>query len=389
MHRKFTSDRIFTGSGWAPENSVLLLDDQNMVIDILPVAEAGPGIEKLDGIICPGFINAHVHLELSHMKGLIPRSTGLVNFLLEVVKKRGFEENVISSAMAAAEEEMWVNGIVAAGDICNTADSRQVKSSSRICWKNFIEVLNLHDEKAKEAIAKYTGVAGLFQQNSIRTQISSTSLSPHSPYSVSPATFALINESTAGQTISMHNQESGAENELYISGNGDFLKLYQFFGLKDLPLHVTGKSSLQSIIPFFNKQQRIILVHNTFTTEQDIDVVMEHAENYQLQIFFCLCPNANLYIESKLPDVKMLLEKNVPIALGTDSYSSNQQLSIAAEVAAIHNHFPEIDLSVILGWATFGGAQALGVADEFGSFEKGKKPGVLLLNDNFEVLRLV
>jgi aminodeoxyfutalosine deaminase len=116
---------------------------------------------------------------------------------------------------------------------------------------------------------------------------------------------------------------------------------------------------------------------------------MEHAANHQLQFFFCLCPNANLYIESKLPDINMLLKKNVSIALGTDSYSSNQQLSIAAEVAAINDHYPEIDLAIILGWATHGGAQALNIADQFGSFEKGKKPGVMLLNDNFEVSRLV
>jgi cytosine/adenosine deaminase-related metal-dependent hydrolase len=388
MYRKFTSNRIFTGRGWAPQNSVLILDDQNTVLDISPIAAAGPGVEKLDGIICPGFINTHVHLELSHMKGIIPGATGLVDFLLEVVKKRGFDAKTVSNAMAAAEAEMWANGIVAAGDICNTADSHQVKSSSRICWRNFIEVLNLHDEKAPEAIAKYSAIAGIFQQDSNPSHVSYSSLSPHSPYSVSAATFALINESTAGRTISMHNQESGAENDLYISGTGNFLKLYQFFGLKDLPLTVTGKSSIQSVIRYFNKQQRIILVHNTFTTGEDIDMVMEYAAINQLEVFFCLCPNANLYIESKLPDINLLVEKNVPIALGTDSYSSNQQLSIAAECAAIHGRFPEIDLAVILGWATLGGAYALDIADKFGSFEKGKKPGVILLDDNFNVSKI-
>lgn len=389
MHRKFTSNRIFTGKGWAPPDSVLILDGQNMVADILPITEAGSDIEKLDGIICPGFVNTHVHLELSHMEGIIPMETGLVNFLLEVVKKRGFEGRAVSDAMVAAEAEMWANGIVAAGDICNTADSYQVKSSSGIYWRNFIEVLNLYDEKAAEAITKYTGVAKIFQHDNSKMQISLASLSPHSPYSVSAATFALINESTAGQTISMHNQECAAENELYISGTGDFLKLYQFFGLKDLPIRITGQSSVQSVITYFNRQQRIIFVHNTFTTEQDIDVVLEHAANHQLQFYFCLCPNANLYIEGRVPDIKMLMKQNVPIALGTDSYSSNKQLSIAAEVATIQSHYPEIDLAEILGWATLGGAQALNVADQFGSFEKGKKPGVVLLNDIFEVRRLV
>ena len=67
------------------------------------------------------------------------------------------------------------------------------------------------------------------------------------------------------------------------------------------------------------------------------------------------------------------------MVLGTDSYSSNWQLSIASEVSAIRKHFPGIPLQTVLQWATINGAKALQWDDQLGSFEKGKKPGVCLL----------
>ena len=76
----------------------------------------------------------------------------------------------------------------------------------------------------------------------------------------------------------------------------------------------------------------------------------------------------------------MLMKHNCHIVLGTDSYSSNWQLSIAKEIEAIHTHFPHIPVEMILQWATSSGAKALGWGSELGSFEKGKTPGVIVLN---------
>ncbi len=389
MYRKFTGKRIFTGTHWAPQGSVLIIDENEKVIDILPDTESGDDIQKLPGILCPGFINAHVHVELSHMKGVIKKGTGLVNFLLEVVKGRRADDDQIKKAMIAADHEMWKNGIVAAGDICNTKDSMQVKSVSSIHWNNFVEVLNLKDDKSSEALSKYADIADAFRLIKNDITLSNTALSPHSPYSVSAQTFELINNITAGKTISMHNQECAAENDIYISGGGEFLKLYQFFGLNDSPLHTTGQSSIKSVLPYFNRSQRIILVHNTYTSEEDINFIMEYAVANELDIYFCLCPNANLYIENNLPDVSLMIKKKLNIILGTDSYSSNQQLSIAAEIATLLHNFPAIELSEILQWATLGGAKALRVDDVFGSFTIGKKPGVVMLDSDFNALKIV
>ena len=50
---------------------------------------------------------------------------------------------------------MYDNGIVAVGDIGNTADTAEVKSKSKIRWQNFVEVLGFTDEKADENIEHY------------------------------------------------------------------------------------------------------------------------------------------------------------------------------------------------------------------------------------------
>ena len=102
-----------------------------------------------------------------------------------------------------------------------------------------------------------------------------------------------------------------------------------------------------------------------------------------LKLVYCLCINANLYIENKVPPVDLLMKHNCHIVLGTDSYSSNWQLSIAKEMEAIRQHFPHIPDETILQWATSSGAMALGWDDELGSFEKGKRSGVSLIDLDF------
>jgi imidazolonepropionase-like amidohydrolase len=138
---------------------------------------------------------------------------------------------------------------------------------------------------------------------------------------------------------------------------------------------VTGLSSIRSVLPHFNNGQTIFLVHNTFMPEEDVVFAKEHAEANGLKLIWCLCINANLYIENKVPPVEMLMKHDCPIVLGTDSYSSNWQLSITKEMQSLKNKFPSLSIETILQWATISGAKALQWDDELGSFEKGEKAG--------------
>jgi cytosine/adenosine deaminase-related metal-dependent hydrolase len=204
-------------------------------------------------------------------------------------------------------------------------------------------------------------------------------LTPHAPYSISPRTFTLLNEATEGRIISIHNQEHPAEDELYKTGGGGLLNLFKIFGVEQSPFPITGKSSLQSCLPYFNKGQTLFLVHNTYIPEEDILFANRYAAANGLQLLYCVCINANLYIENKTPPIQRLLDNGCKLVLGTDSYSSNWQLSIAKEIGSVQQYFPSIPLETILQWATINGAEALQWDADLGSFDTGKQPGLTML----------
>ncbi|MBK8088293.1 MAG: amidohydrolase family protein [Chitinophagaceae bacterium] len=146
-YRKFRADQLFDGYKLYDTDKVLITDENGSVQDIVSTAEAGDDVQQFAGILSPGLINAHCHLELSHLKNVIPPHTGLIEFLCSVVTKRGFEQELIQQEIVKAEEEMFNNGIVAVGDIGNTADTALVKSKSKIRWQNFVEVLSLQTQR--------------------------------------------------------------------------------------------------------------------------------------------------------------------------------------------------------------------------------------------------
>src|SRR4051794_24766020 len=107
---KFNAPHIFTGKELLDNNFVLITNEKGIVKDILQQKDAGDEIQYFKGILTPGFINCHCHLELSHMKGLIPERTGLVDFVFKVVTERHFDEEEMLEAIANAEDEMFANG---------------------------------------------------------------------------------------------------------------------------------------------------------------------------------------------------------------------------------------------------------------------------------------
>jgi cytosine/adenosine deaminase-related metal-dependent hydrolase len=390
-YRKFKGDKMFNGFGFIDNEQVLITDEHGTVIELTSTQDAGEQIEQFDGTICPGFINAHCHLELSHLKDVIPPHTGLIPFLLDVVGKRDFPMETILDRIEKAEKEMFQDGIVAVGDIGNTANTLETKRNSKIRWNNFVEVLSFSDEMSPKRMQEYNEVLKAFNEAEpeLEKDHFKSALVPHAPYTISNLTFKEINRLTPGAVISMHNQEHPAEDVLYKTGKGDYLPFLKIFGFDASPFPITGKSALRSCLPHFNNKQRVLLVHNTFIPEEDIAFAIHYAKEHLAGVHFCLCPNANLYIENKMPPILKLMEQGADLVIGTDSYSSNWQLSIASEIKTINERLPEIPLETILRWATINGAKALEREDELGSFEKGKKPGVVLLDNQMNSKRLI
>ncbi|HSN10117.1 MAG TPA: hypothetical protein VLS85_13850, partial [Hanamia sp.] len=138
-YRKLKADYLFTGEKLLKGENVLITNGEGNIINIVNEADAGEEVEVFEGIISPGFINAHCHLELSHLKNIIPEGTGLVDFVFKVVSERHFEESEILRSMEIAEQEMLRKGIVAVGDISNNSLSATQKKKKNLQYYNFIE----------------------------------------------------------------------------------------------------------------------------------------------------------------------------------------------------------------------------------------------------------
>ena len=151
----------------------------------------------------------------------------------------------------------------------------------------------------------------------------------------------------------------------------------QTLGIDDSFFLPSGKTSLQTYLQWLSASHPFIFVHNTYTHRADIEVAQTLLKN----VYWCLCPNANLYIENTLPDIPMLMRECDTICVGTDSLSSNHQLSVLAELQTIKKHYPETNWEDLLRWGTYNGAKALQMDDTVGSIEKGKKPGILHISD--------
>ncbi|MEP6514349.1 MAG: amidohydrolase family protein [Parafilimonas sp.] len=379
--KKFQADYLFTGTEMLPGNHVLILNEHDYVEEIIIKENAGDDAQEFNGLISPGFVNCHCHLELSHMKGLIPEKTGLVDFVFKVVAERHFDDEEILEAIAKAEDEMFANGIVAAGDICNNTLTLSQKLKSRLSYYNFIEVSGWLPQIAEQRFQLSQKIVDQFNQLPTTNYQLPTALVPHAPYSVSDELWNLIQPFFTNKTISIHNQETSFEDELFIKNQGDFIRMYEMMKIDNSFFTPTGKSSLQSYFHKLSNAKNIILVHNTFTSQTDIDFANRQSNNSNQKLFFCICANANLYIEDKMPPIELLRKNYCNIVIGTDSYASNKSLNMLDEIKTILHHSSEkITASEILQWATINGAKALQMEHLLGSFDKGKQPGVMLID---------
>ena len=207
-------------------------------------------------------------------------------------------------------------------------------------------------------------------------------ITPHSCYTMSPQLLAMAaEEGLKSGFLSYHSQESHEEEELIRTGTGALAENYKGRGLSTPP--VTGKPALTYFIDrllSFSKspvEGNVLLVHNVAIDQESIDYAKKHLANP----YFAICPLSNIFIHRALPPLDLMRENGLKICLGTDSLSSNTILSIVKEIECIHKNFPQIPLVEILEWACSNGAEMLGKQDVLGSFEPGKKPGVVLLDN--------
>ncbi len=383
MNRRFSADLIFTGDRPAIKNGWIECDHDGKICSINE-STIPKNAEILNGIIVPGFINTHCHLELSHLRGCIPEKQGMSAFIRSLFAQRfTFSAEEQLSAMQKAEDEMFQNGIVAVGDISNFENSFEVKNNSRLHYHTFVEVLGLDPTKAEEIILKAKSLSEKF--SSIKNH--SSSLVPHAPYSVSDWLFELLStEYKNNSPVSIHMEESMDEYQFCTNKTGPFAELFSDLGLDYSLFKATSESTpLQRTLPKLVASNNLLLVHNTYTNEEEIAWASSQHKN----IYWCLCPNANRYITDSLPDFNLFNSDQLKVTIGTDSLASNHKLNILDELRIIQQTNPEIPFDRLIKWATINGATFLGIENTFGSISEGKTPGLVLLEgidvENLEI----
>ncbi len=390
MFRKISAQKIYPITTSPIENGVIIIDENGKIqaIDILENHDKTT-IEFFDGVMVPGFINAHCHLELSHLNGVAQTGTGLIDFISQVIKNRNHSQEILQEAIAREEKNMTDSGIVAVGDISNTTDTFAQKQKGNLHYYTFVEYFDLfQEENTNSIIAQYNAVYNALTE----TDKNKKSKVPHAPYSVSRKLFnslshhaELVSASKIPKqvrndvTVSIHNQETPPENELFLSKTGEFISFYERIGCTTDAIPNLGKSAIHYALEYLEKENRNLFVHNTLTTKADI--VATHQQLNKDNVFWATCPNANLYIENNLPNYKNFIETNATVCIGTDSLTSNWQLNILEEMKTILKYQSYLDFETVLNWATINGAKALGFDDILGSIEIGKIPGLVLIEN--------
>jgi len=375
--RRISANYIFPVSQSPLKNGIIEVDDSGVVLDIINTQgqlTETRNLEFYNGVIVPGFINAHCHLELSELKGKLNKGLTIPGFINQMI---GYKRNInYESAIAAAKlHDGWMrqNGIVAVADIVNNPLTISIKQESQIFYLNLIELIGL-GSNASEIFSQNILVYKEFLKSKL-----TASIVPHAPYSVSENLFGLLSQFAAenNSILSVHNQESESENEMFRAKKGKLIDLFKVLGFDLSEWKSTGKNSIDFLIEQFPKENNILFVHNLYSTKQEVSRIANEFSNS----YFVLCPKSNYYIENKYPELDNFLPFSEKVTIGTDSLASNNSLSILEEMKVLTKLNAGLSFEILISWATLNGAKALKLDDKLGSIEIGKNPGINLVSD--------
>lgn len=341
-------------------NIVVSVDDHRRVVAVDRVTSLDnmASVEFYPGILIPGMVNAHCHLELSYLRGAIAEKSGFAGFARSIgAVRNNFTSEERLHAASVADAQMWEQGIEAVIDIANDDLVMPVKERSHIEYLTLFEVFGLitqHVDNHKNMASKWT----------------QSSITPHSTYSLQDATFRnAVNENNS--IVSIHLLESKAEIELY-QRQGSLWEWYERMGWEcDF---LSYASPAKRIVESIAHDKRVVLVHGCEATSNDINTIDKH---FTAPATWALCPESNRYISDAKPPVEMLRSMGSHIAIGTDSLASARELSMIENMRLLG----DIPLAEMLTWATKNGAEAMGLSSKIGTIEVGKSPGLVLIED--------
>jgi cytosine/adenosine deaminase-related metal-dependent hydrolase len=376
----YKSDLIITNDGPPLREGIVELNEDGLIISVFQ-DDTFQDYKLVEGILIPGLVNAHCHLELSHLENKIaPRHNGLAGFIDQIFSWRD-KSNVqeCTNAMLLQDKKMFEEGVVAVGDISNSSISIDVKKNSPIHYHTFVEVMGMSPASAQSRFDNGVHLLNEF----IEKSLTNSSLALHAPYSISRKLVELVNAHLKNNSAtSIHINESNDELVFCKSKSGPLKEVFEKY---NLPVQDFDNLTIESVlIDFVNQLTNalpFILVHNVKTTPEEIS----EANRINKNLFWCLCVNANQYITGETPSLDDFNNDTINVVVGTDSLASNYQLSVWEELKTISKTNNQIPFERLIKWATINGARALQLENDFGKIKPGYSPGLVQVsNINFE-----
>lgn len=378
--KRVAAEYIYTldGSGPIADGFVEYDETDGTVIAVGACGNPSGEPEFHKGILVPGFVNAHCHIELSHLRGKFARNTGMAGFIDQINALRDSSDRAARmSCIREWMDRLWRQGVTAMADISNGDESFQAKASSPLYTRTFLEVFGSEPQDC----AKVMDSVRSLQKKALEYGLDAAP-TPHSCYTMSPELLTAASaDALKSGYLSYHSQESPEEEQMIISGSGALYDNRKRLGMSTPP--VSGRPSLFYFMDRLAKvhpapfTEHILLVHEVCLTDEAADAVQSAMPG----AYIALCPLSNIFIHNALPPVGMMRRKGMKLTLGTDSLSSNDTLDMVKEMYCLQSAFPELGLGEILTWACLNGAAFLGKEKEFGSIVPGKKPGLVLIEN--------
>lgn len=310
----------------------------------------------------PGLVNAHCHLELSHLAGLSERwPSGFVPWVESLMAQRGSSAaDEVRAATRRAIRQLESTGTVAVGDVSNALAHLDLLEESHLHAVVFYELIGWDPARAEEILGAAADVMALSAQPELRTRVR---IAAHAPCSVSAELLQGIVR--RGGPASMHLAESPDETRFLAQGDGEWRAFLDRRGLGHVPFDAPGLSPVAYVDAQGGLREGLVAAHCVQVDEADCALLARRGA------FVAICPRSNRSLRVGMAPVRRLLDAGVRLCLGTDSLASAATLDLMADMALLQSQFPELAPEVIVRMATLGGALALGLP-ELGAIEPGR-----------------
>jgi cytosine/adenosine deaminase-related metal-dependent hydrolase len=364
---KISASRVVIDSSMILDNATVIVRD-GMVAKVGPTealenVKADKVIKLANHIVYPGFINAHCHLELSHMKGKISRRSPFTGWIKELIAIRaGAGKKEVDDGIKAGIRRLIETGTTCVGDVTLSGRVSPILNRSGLRAVIFHEVLGFDPAQVDIRLKDLK----LRVEKSVATDLLANGVSPHAVYSVSQklmkqtARFA----KKTGAPLAIHLCETEAEAHFSSRGKGEFKTFLESIGAH-IPGGYPGLNPVNAVSRT-GAMDNALLIHMNHPNHGDL------AELVRKKAKVVVCPNSNRWFRRKIDHpILKLMKRKIPVGLGTDSLASNDDLDIRAEVRRIMANFPELSVADAFDLATVGGAQALGLPEKQGTLRVG------------------